>query len=666
MGHSESKGEIPPPTDPFFPHKLHISAVTKSALSNPANLRIIVPRPSWPVGSALDDLRPSRRVSHLPLAQRFQDARERVRQRAQQAVEAAAFSPTHLTTHLGTPAERFEAIVFAYQDLVHLMFAFRRFRHRTHYLPKMRALLERTAHYYQARAAAVWKRLWIKSIKHNFSLEERAWKGFVQGTLVRRTKYAFRKLRRNVSQLRNQRLDDFKLAQRIRGNALFLRAFNRMAFPVRMQCFEALFDHCNQTGSTTEERARADVHFTAHRKRHVLRTWRHWSVQMARERWPPALQSDLPQTRSRVWTSRGAAALPNFQSGGYGDTACQTVPKGTDILRKLYGSDTSDRLVRVVARPMGRRRRDLISMLYGVAEDARLSRALLTWRAFTRGSRVYYSLGDLRRGERLQEMPTTIAPGAGASAGAGSAGAGGREGASAVSSRRNSRESLIMGVDMDMGMELGRDMYTYQAPSHHHHHHHPAPGSSQEDGLVPPPGVIKGSGALPAVPTPVQVNATGPGRLLSKRQRKAMLHCRRRSSCPVLRRHAYQATHGADDDEGDDDDAATLADEPKKAEKRDAFRLFHGYHEGGYVKREGVYHYGDFFRDSDDRGFPVYAPKKEVLVAYFDSKRLAMGFRSVVVDYESGSSVFGASAGDDEGLSPFGSVFGPFFALKLT
>ena len=41
--------------------------------------------------------------------------------------------------------------------------------------------------------------------------------------MVRRKKYAFRKLLRYVSQIRNRRLDDAKLSMRIRGNALYLR-----------------------------------------------------------------------------------------------------------------------------------------------------------------------------------------------------------------------------------------------------------------------------------------------------------------------------------------------------------------------------------------------------------------------------------------------------------
>ena len=68
----------PLPDSTFQPHKLHISSVTKSALSNPMNMRLVVPKPSWPLSRPGEDLRVSRRVSHLPLSIRFQDARERV------------------------------------------------------------------------------------------------------------------------------------------------------------------------------------------------------------------------------------------------------------------------------------------------------------------------------------------------------------------------------------------------------------------------------------------------------------------------------------------------------------------------------------------------------------------------------------------------------------
>ena len=77
--HSEDNPVNPPLDTSFQPHKLHISAVTKSALSNPMNMRLVVPKPLWPLSGPGEDLRVSRRVSHLPLSSRFQDARERVR-----------------------------------------------------------------------------------------------------------------------------------------------------------------------------------------------------------------------------------------------------------------------------------------------------------------------------------------------------------------------------------------------------------------------------------------------------------------------------------------------------------------------------------------------------------------------------------------------------------
>ena len=47
-----------------------------------------------------------------------------------------------------------------------------------------------------------------------------------------------------------------------------------------MNCFEALFDLSNQTGCTTEERQRADVHYNVHRQVHVLRTWKRWWLEV--------------------------------------------------------------------------------------------------------------------------------------------------------------------------------------------------------------------------------------------------------------------------------------------------------------------------------------------------------------------------------------------------
>ena len=351
---------------PFNPHKLHIPPVTKSALSNPALLRLLVPPPTWGLSSAADPVRPGRRVSHLPLSTRFQDARDRVRERAQRAVEASALGHGHGRGVLGTPAERFEAVVFAYQDLVRLLFCFRRFRHRAHYLPKMLALLLRTTQYKRARALLAWKRQWLKALKANFSSEERAWKGFVGKTVTGRVKAAFRHLRRHVSVMRNERLDDFKLAQRIRSNPLCQRAFNRIVFPTLTQCFEALFDHSNQTGSTTEERARADHHFSSHRQRRFLRRWHRWSDAQADQRWPPAMHSDEPHTRSRIWTT---SALPGVNIALNPETPHR---QGSDLIRKLYGSDASDRLTRDRPRTMSRRRRQCISMMHGISEDARL------------------------------------------------------------------------------------------------------------------------------------------------------------------------------------------------------------------------------------------------------------------------------------------------------
>ena len=140
-----------------------------------------------------------------------------------------------------------------------------------------------------------------------------------------------------------------------------LRAFNRIVFPVLMHCFEALFDLSNQTGCTTEERSRADQHYNVHRQVHVLRTWKRWWLEMSRQRWSPALQSDEPTTQSRVWYGAASAVVT------VGSLDTNRGQGGVDLVRKLYGSDISDRLTRDRPKPMSRRRRAGLSMMHAVA-----------------------------------------------------------------------------------------------------------------------------------------------------------------------------------------------------------------------------------------------------------------------------------------------------------
>jgi hypothetical protein len=48
----------------------------------------------------------------------------------------------------GTAADRFDAVIFAYQDKVHLLQMFRRFRNRTYYNPRALLVSARTVQYY--------------------------------------------------------------------------------------------------------------------------------------------------------------------------------------------------------------------------------------------------------------------------------------------------------------------------------------------------------------------------------------------------------------------------------------------------------------------------------------------------------------------------------------
>lgn len=75
------------------------------------------------------------------------------------------------------------------------------------------------------------------------------------------------------------------------------------------------------------------------------------------------------------------------------------------------------------------------------------------------------------------------------------------------------------------------------------------------DDLIPPPGTKKSAAEIrPFIASPLGLAACGPGKLYSKRQRKAMLICRRRASCLVLRRRCYDQNYEYDapitEDEG--------------------------------------------------------------------------------------------------------------------
>ena len=80
------------------------------------------------------------------------------------------------------------------------------------------------------------------------------------------------------------------------------------------------------------------------------------------------------------------------------------------------------------------------------------------------------------------------------------------------------------------------------------------------DDLIPPPGTKKSSAEIrPFIAPPLGLASCGPGKLYSKRQRKAMLICRRRASCLVLRRRCYDQGYEYDAPMTDDEGGANVA-----------------------------------------------------------------------------------------------------------
>ena len=140
---------------------------------------------------------------------------------------------------------------------------------------------------------------------------------------------------------------------------------------------------------------------------------------------------------------------------------------------------------------------------------------------------MYFSLSDFRRAERVVDLPPTVVPLS-------------TTGKVAFSSSRNDT------TDLDY-----QDMYLSHRPS--------SPPPPPIDDLIPPPGTKKSSAEIrPFIAPPLGLAACGPGKLYSKRQRKAMLICRRRASCLVLRRRCYDQDYEHDAPITDDDGNASF------------------------------------------------------------------------------------------------------------
>ena len=192
---------------------------------------------------------------------------------------------------------------------------------------------------------------------------------------------------------------------------------------------------------------------------------------------------------------------------------------------------------------------------------------------------------------------------------------------------------------------------TYQRSAPNPRGRRVAPAAQPFDELTPPPGVVKNSSDnRPVIAAPLAVASPGVAALMSKRQRKAMLYCRKRTSCRVLRRHCYAQEYDAPGAEADDwrEDANVAGTGGEARRGATALRRFRFSHDKGYVCAEMAYHYGATFRETDDRGFALYTPKKEVMVAYIDRQRLALGLRSVVVDYEGSAAALDPALQDDD------------------
>ena len=131
---------------------------------------------------------------------------------------------------------------------------------------------------------------------------------------------------------------------------------------------------------------------------------------------------------------------------------------------------------------------------------------------------MYFSLSDFRRAERVVDMPPTEVP------------------TTSIPPKVAFSSSRFDSIDKDLDFQ---DVYSPHRPS--------SPLPPPIDDLIPPPGTKKSAAEIrPFIAPPLGLAACGPGKLYSKRQRKAMLICRRRASCLVLRRRCYDQDYEYD------------------------------------------------------------------------------------------------------------------------
>ena len=193
------------------------------------------------------------------------------------------------------------------QDAVALLFAFRRFYHRSIYITRQQRVRKNLRQRRMSSVLTLWREMWAARVSAETALEPQL------ARIIEELKYVklrggLRKLQRNIAISRRESASLREVSVRFHSKPIFLRALHMVRCAAYVKSFFTLKQHYIRSSPTQAEQLRSELHCESYHMRTAVRTWRQWSGRCSHAR-KSGLRSEanrralmgLLLRESRVW-----------------------------------------------------------------------------------------------------------------------------------------------------------------------------------------------------------------------------------------------------------------------------------------------------------------------------------------------------------------------------
>jgi len=169
------------------------------------------------------------------------------------------------------------------QRFVCLFFATRRWFVRARYVPRQKALRKQAHALLVKKTFAAWTLKAVKRQKEDEEMDVRA-DAKRQELLHTKVKRAFKKLRRWVKIMENERREEMLLKRRLTAKPLYLRAAYMLRCAALVKGFFCMLTHYKQMEITAEEIRMTDAHHLTRRLQKAVSRWCRWKRDLSLQR----------------------------------------------------------------------------------------------------------------------------------------------------------------------------------------------------------------------------------------------------------------------------------------------------------------------------------------------------------------------------------------------